>query len=382
MRYRLATGLLALAAIAAALPLRAAAAGEPSGFAYFHTYAEAVAAIDQAVADYPNLAQKFSIGDSYQGRPIWGLMLTADVANGGQGRPEVVIDSLMHARERASLEMSLYMVGALTYYYGRTGTDFGRRVTRLLDTTVVYVLPVLNPDGAVYDFKGGVFHKWRKNRQPIPNSTEIGIDLNRNFRFMWGCCGGSSANPAKEDYRGPSYFYAPEVVAYRDFIKSHPGLTEALSIHSAASRVLWPYGYTVEDVPDTMAVDDHSAMVALAQGIGQRDGFPAQQSSDMYVSDGDGDDWTYHSQGVFRLTLELSAGSRRRYYPSLSELNADIARNKRAILWYLEQAACPFAPAGLQATYCATSTASGVQSMSLAEGKRTARLASAGRSTD
>ena len=98
-------------------------------------------------------------------------------------------------------------------------------------------------------------------------------------------------------------------VAYRDFIKAHPGLTEALSIHSAAHRVLWPYGYTVEDVPATMTADDHAAMVALAQGIGSRDGFPATQSSDMYVSDGDGDDWTYKSQDVFRLTLEMSAGS-------------------------------------------------------------------------
>ncbi len=382
MKYRLAGGLLLLAGLAAALPLRAAAAGEPAGYEYFHTYDEAVAVIDQAVATHPNLAQKFSIGNSFQGRPIWGLMLTADVTAGSQGRPEVVIDSLIHARERASLELSLYMVGVLTDNYGKTGTTLGRRVTTLLNTTVVYVLPVLNPDGAVYDFSGGTFHKWRKNRQPIPNSTEIGVDLNRNFRFMWACCGGSSANPAAEDYHGPSPWYAPEAVAYRDFIKAHPGLTEALSIHSAAHRVLWPYGYTVEDVPATMTADDHAAMVALAQGIGSRDGFPATQSSDMYVSDGDGDDWTYKSQDVFRLTLEMSAGSKRRYYPSLKELNADIARNKGAVLWYLEQAGCRYAAAGLAGTYCATSTASGMQSMSLADGNRTARLANAGRSTD
>ena len=180
------------------------------------------------------------------------------------------------------------------------------------------MLPVLNPDGAVYDFSGGTFHKWRKNRQPIPNSTEIGIDLNRNFGFMWALLRWLErrTRPPRTT-AGPSPWYAPEAVAYRDFVKAHPGLTEALSIHSAAHRVLWPYGYTVEDVPATMTADDHAAMVALAQGIGSRDGFPATQSSDMYVSDGDGDDWTYQSQDVFRLTLEMSAGSARRYYPSL-----------------------------------------------------------------
>ena len=58
-----------------------------------------------------------------------------------------------------------------------------------------------------------------------------------------------------------------------------------------------------------MTADDHAAVVALAQGIADRDGYIAQQSSDMYVSDGDGDDWAYHSQGVFRITLEMAPGS-------------------------------------------------------------------------
>jgi len=223
----------------------------------------------------------------------------------------------------------------------------------------VYVLPVLNPDGAVYDMKGGVFHRWRKNRQSIPNSSQIGIDLNRNFGFRWGCCGGSSGSPAAEDYRGPSPWYAPETVAYRNFVEAHPGLTEALTIHSAARRVLWPYGYTLDDVPDTMTADDHAAVVALARGIANRNGYTAQQSSDMYISDGDGDDWAYHAQGVFRITLEMAPGSARRYYPTLAELTADVARNRSAVLWYLEQAGCPYAAAGLESAYCATSTSAG-----------------------
>ena len=54
----------------------------------------------------------------------------------------------------------------------------------------------------------------------------------------------------------------------------------------------------------------------------------------------------------------MTKGSAKRYYPSLAELNADIARNRPAVLWFLEQADCPYAPAGLGSTYCATSTAS------------------------
>ena len=58
---------------------------------------------------------------------------------------------------------------------------------------------MLNPDGAEYDMSGGHWHQWRKNRQPTPDPSEIGIDLNRNWGYHWG--GGSgkgtdgSANP-------------------------------------------------------------------------------------------------------------------------------------------------------------------------------------------
>ena len=32
---------------------------------------------------------------------------------------------------------------------------------------------------------------WRKNRQPNAGSSAVGTDLNRNWGYRWGCCGGS-----------------------------------------------------------------------------------------------------------------------------------------------------------------------------------------------
>jgi hypothetical protein len=41
---------------------------------------------------------------------------------------------------------------------------------------------------------------WRKNTHPVscadPNSW--GIDLNRNYPYNWGCCGGSSGSGSGE----------------------------------------------------------------------------------------------------------------------------------------------------------------------------------------
>ena len=152
------------------------------------------AAIDKVVADHPNLASKFSIGQSYEGREIWGVKLTANVDASTKGKPEVLINGLMHARERASSELAIYMFQVLANNYGLSGR-LGNKVTSILNTTVVWVIPMMNPDGAEFDFSGGHFTCWRKNRQPTTNPRYVGIDLNRQFGFTWNCCGGSSGKP-------------------------------------------------------------------------------------------------------------------------------------------------------------------------------------------
>jgi len=339
--------------VAAARPV---AAAEPSGYAYFHTYAEMAQVIDKAVADHPGIAAKFSIGQSHEGRAIRAIRITANVNGGNHGRPEILIHGMTHARERASGELAIHMIEVLTNNYGRT-TKLGRRVTAILQSTVVYIIPMMNPDGAEFDFKNGRFHKWRKNRQPIPGSSAIGVDLNRQAGYTWGCCGGSSGNPSSDFYRGPEPWFAPEIRAYRSFVNGRvingtPRLKGIVSVHSAGRLVLWPYAYTKQDVPFDMVADDRQAMVALGKGMAQRNGYKAKQGSDLYIVDGDMDDWAYGQHGIFAFTIEMARGSAKRYYPSRTELNADLNRNRKALLWYLEQADCPYRAAGLGGEYC------------------------------
>ncbi len=336
-----------------------ASAAEPAGFAYFHTYAENEAVINNVVAAHPNIAQKFSIGSSYEGRQIWAIKLTQNVNGPTNGKPEVMINGLMHARERAGNELALYMLQVLGNNYGLSGT-LGSRVTSILNTTVVYIIPMMNPDGAEFDMSGSVWHKWRKNRQPIPGSSAIGIDLNRQFGYTWNCCPkGASTKPSSDFYQGPSAFYTPEDKAYRDFVNGRvvngkSRITEILSLHSAGKEVLWPYSYTKADVPSDMTADDHAAFVALGRGIASRDGYKPMQGSDLYIVSGDQDDWAYGVHGIFAMTIELPKGAAKRYYPTQSEVNKFNSQNLNAVLWYLQQADCPYAAAGL-ATRCGSS---------------------------
>jgi hypothetical protein len=345
---------IALANLAALLAPNPVAAAEPAGFEYYHTYGENKALIDSTVAAHPGIARRFNIGRSYQGRKIWGIKISDNVT-ADENEPEVFINAEIHARERATNELALSMIATLTDNYG--GSDaLGQRVTDIVNSREIWIVPMVNVDGAEFDMSGGHWHRWRKNRQPTPDPNQIGIDLNRQFGYMWGGPG-SSANPASDTYRGEYPFQATEDRRYRDFVNSRviggqQQLKVILSLHSAGGLVLWPYSYTRADVPPEMPQDDHDAFVALGQELSAINGYKPEQGSDLYLVSGDQDDWAYHEHSIFAFTFEMRRGALKRYYPTQSELATDINNNRPAVLELLEQADCPYRAAGLEATHC------------------------------
>jgi len=342
---------LAAAAVLTLMVAQPAVAAEPPGYEHFHTYAEMKDSLDATVAAHPGIAQRFSIGESYEGRAIWGIKISDNVGV-DEDEPEVFIHALTHARERLTTEMALYIVAMLTDGYGSD-----QRITDIVNGREVWIVPMLNPDGAEYDFSGGTFHTWRKNRQPIPGSSQLGVDLNRQFGYKWGCCGGSSSNPASDNYRGPEPWWAPEDVAYRKFIDSRvvggrQQIKSSIGWHTAGRKVLWPYAYTRTNVPPDMAYDDWRAFKALGQEIASTNGYTAQQGADWYIVDGEQDDWAYNLYRIFTYTFEMKKGAALRYYPTAAETAAELANNREAVLRFLEYADCPYRAAGLQATHC------------------------------
>jgi hypothetical protein len=94
-------------------PSRDEASTMPAGYEAYHTYAEVVAFLYATVASYPHIAMKFSSGRSYHGREIWALKISDNVQL-DEDEPEVLFDSLTHARERLTVEMSIYLIRLLT----------------------------------------------------------------------------------------------------------------------------------------------------------------------------------------------------------------------------------------------------------------------------
>jgi carboxypeptidase T len=324
----------------------------PAGWEGFHTYGEMSADIDAVVAAaavaHPNIIRKFSIGRSYQGRELWAVKISDNV-DVDEAEPEVLFDGLHHAREHMALEMTLAIMHWLVDGYGSDAT-----ITNLVNEREIWIVFNVNPDGGEYDISGGRYHFWRKNRQPTPGSTSIGTDLNRNYDNHWGCCGGSSSNPASNLYRGPRPFSAPETRAIRDFVNSRmvngrQQIRTAITFHTSGRLILWAYGYTKTDIPPDMTSADHAVTVAMAKAMAARNGYKPEQASDLYIDSGTERDWEYGKHRIFAYTFELTPGGA---YPDDSAIGPETRRNKSAVLYLIGRAACPYAIIGQAQAYC------------------------------
>jgi carboxypeptidase T len=345
----------------ATAPAIAPTAGDfPPKDSRYHSFAEMVTDIHDVETAHPDIVHVFSIGKSYPGRDIWAAKISDNVAT-DEAEPEVLFDALHHAREHMTVEQALYLLHMLADNYG---TD--SRITSLVNSREIWIIFAVNPDGFVYDLTcTGSSHPpycaWRKNRQPNAGTSAIGTDLNRNYSTHFGCCGGSSGNPSSITYRGASAFSAPETRAVRDFVLSRivGGIQQIrahITFHTNGELILWPYGYTKTNLPKDMTSLDHQTFVELGRQMAARNGYHAEQSSDLYITDGDQIDWLYGSQRIFSFTWELYPTETPTvwgdHYPADENIAPQTARNKSALLSIIALASCPYGAIGQEASYC------------------------------
>ncbi|MEI7033022.1 M14 family metallopeptidase [Streptomyces pratensis] len=325
----------------------------PPADSRYHNYAEMSAEIDARIAAHPSIMSKRVIGRTYQGRDIVAVKVSDNVGS-DEAEPEVLFTAHQHAREHLTVEMSLYLLRELGQGYGSDS-----RITRAVNGRELWIVPDMNPDGGEYDIASGSYRSWRKNRQPNSGTSAVGTDLNRNWAYKWGCCGGSSTSPSSDTYRGAGPESAPETRVVADFVRSRvvggkQQITAAIDFHTYSELVLWPFGYTYDDTAPGMTADDRDAFAAVGRKMAASNGYTAEQSSDLYITDGSIDDWLWGAQRIFGYTFEMyprsswSGG----FYPPDEVIERETSRNRDAVLQLIENADCMYRSIGKEAQYC------------------------------
>ena len=226
-----------------------------SGFGFgsmsgFYTFNEIIAQLDTMRLLDPNLiTEKDSIGSSIEGRAIWAVKIS-DNPEIDESEPQLFYNSLVHGREPAGMMSVIYFMYYLLENYGSDP-----EVTYLVDNREFYFVPVINPDGYVYNQQtnpngGGM---WRKNRRATGGGL-FGVDICRNYDYKWGLNNiGSTPNNSDGDemFRGIAPFSEPETQAIRDFCVDH-NFKVCNNFHSYGDIVYAPWGYNLKQTPDSL----------------------------------------------------------------------------------------------------------------------------------
>ncbi|MBN1483587.1 MAG: PKD domain-containing protein [Chloroflexia bacterium] len=286
------------------------------GYPCYRTVEETFATAEQIVVDYPDLATWTDIGDSWEktipgGLPGYDMMvLRLTNANVPGDKPDFLANCAIHAREYTTAELCTRFAEHLVENYG-VDPD----VTWLLDYHEVHLLLHTNPDGRKKAEAGASWRKNTDNDDGCGNPNSWGVDLNRNFDYLWGCCGGSSGDACSEIYRGPMAASEPEIFSLQEYARSifpdqragdpnAPAPITAtgiwLDIHSYGGLVLWSWGWTANPPPNGAGLQTLGRKMAYFNGY-----WPEQANSGLYPTDGSTKDFAYGDLGVAGYTVEL-----------------------------------------------------------------------------
>jgi hypothetical protein len=270
----------------------------------FHTYDEMLAILDTMYARYPDLiTAKAPIGDflTTEGHPLYWVKIS-DNPNVNEDEPQVLYTGMHHAREAIGMEQMLFFM-----YYLLENYNTDPNIKQLVDNRELYFVPVVNPDGYLYnqqtDPNGGGM--WRKNRRNNGGGS-YGVDLNRNYGYMWGYDNeGSSPYSWDDTYRGPEAFSEPETQALKQFSEEH-NFRFAFNYHAYANDYLYPFGYTDIYTPEP----DNEIFNAYGQSMTRENGFVYGTPWEiLYTTNGDANDWLYGEQltknKVYAVTPEV-----------------------------------------------------------------------------
>lgn len=183
--------------------------------------------------NYPDLVKVYTIGKSAMGQDITMLTL-------GKGSKKGLVVGGIHAREHISVTFTMRCVEEyIRAYYSKTGKYGNYNMKQLLTNYTLYVVPCCNPDGI--DIVNGKIPLFSNQKQTpdIFKRNARGVNLNRNFPFVWDQISGTTEpNNPQEGYKGDSAGSEPETKALMSLCYSN-NFRFMFSMHCMGNNIYW-----------------------------------------------------------------------------------------------------------------------------------------------
>ncbi len=249
--------------------------------------------------NFPTKVELHSLGKSRLGRKIYALKILPSSKEEIQG--SVLFLGAIHSNELISTEHVYDVIYQILKYPNK----FSDRLKNLS----IWCVPIMNPDGMNFFWNISSAMGRKNGYLPTGMSEQHlyrGVDLNRNFPFMWnsGQKKASSGNKESVFFRGESSASEPETKAMIALARKERFIF-SFSFHSHATAVLFPY--TIEETKNPS--DEYPKFLGekiLKKLKSFRSDRDYKLRKNLYPVDGTDQDYYYNSFGTNAYIFESS----------------------------------------------------------------------------
>ncbi len=264
--------------------------------AEYHSYQEIIDLADSLADNFPDICTKTIFGTSLGGRQLTALKISDNAAT-DENEAEVMFDGGIHGNEIGAAENVIRFARDLCVSYG---TD--PEITDLVDNREIWLYLMVNPDGRVNNVR----------------TNNAGVDLNRDWGYMWNGEGSSSGA-----------FSQPESKALRACSYSNQFVVHT-TYHSGTEYISCPWSYRGDAPFDMAHILQLAGVYADVSGYSNMEF--GQGYNGMYSINGSTKDSNYGIMGSISWSMEISYNKE----PPASQIMMYYNYNKPSMLAMIE----------------------------------------------
>lgn len=246
--------------------------------------------IEGLKARYPFIKMGIA-GKSATGRNLYYIRL-------GTGPNKVFYNGAHHALEWITVPVLMKFIEDFSKAYALDNTLSGYRPRDIWETSSIYIVPMVNPDGIELVLNGlqpdnpnyEDLIRWNNGSKDFSKDWQAnnnGVDLNHNYNAAWEESKAGEAvigitGPGPTRYSGPYPVSEPETSAMVDFTEFHD-FALVLAYHSQGEVIFWDFMNlaTLKDkMIGEMLAQDSGYSLAEATGIASYAGY-----KDWFIQD-------------------------------------------------------------------------------------------------